>query len=102
MRFEIVALNNPYADPGAPLPIKVLLDGEPYRNAQVTVFEKPKDEKTVRTTTQTDDEGKAVIAVRPDTLYLLNSVFIEPVEARKNAPVWRSHWASMTFRSLAG
>lgn len=99
MRFEIVALDNPYLNPGQALPIRVLLDGEPYRDAQVTIFAKRNGNKTERSTTRTDGGGNASIAVQPDTLYLLNSVFIEPLEAKKNAPVWRSHWASLTFKS---
>jgi hypothetical protein len=95
---EIVAEANPYTDEVSEgLPVRVLLDGAPRAGAQVEVFEKGPGGVTV-TVQIADADGRARIAVRPGHAYLLDSVAIEPVApAAEGDPVWRTHWAALTF-----
>jgi cobalt/nickel transport protein len=97
MPFEIVALNNPYLD-GGKIRVEVLWKGEPYANAQLSVFSKKPGQKAVRATLRTDAEGRVDVPVTSGTRYLLNSVRMEPLEYRHNSPLWRSHWTSMTLQ----
>jgi len=97
MPMEIVALDNPYAADKDQIRVEVLWQGKPYSNAQLTVFSKKADQATERSVVTLDQNGMATVDIAPGKRYLLNSVYLEPIEAKKNSPVWRSHWASMTF-----
>ncbi|MEM8824108.1 MAG: DUF4198 domain-containing protein [Pseudomonadota bacterium] len=95
---EIVAGANPYTDDlSGGLPVRVLLDGAPKAGAQVEMFEKGPDGVAV-TLHRADAEGRVVLPVRPGFEYLLDSVAIEPLEpAIDGDPVWKTHWAALTF-----
>ncbi len=97
MPFEIVALNNPYLDHVSTLKVKVLWQGQPYEDGQLTIFKKAKDIATERSILLLDERGTAEVPLTQGFSYLLNSVLMEPIDGGKNTPVWRSHWASMTF-----
>ena len=99
MPFEILALTNPYQDNPTVMEIQVLWQGSPYDKGQLTTFRKSGDAPAERTTVVLDNQGKARIPLEPGVSYLLNSVFMEPISGKKKAPVWRSHWASMTFQT---
>ncbi|MEM8849015.1 MAG: DUF4198 domain-containing protein [Pseudomonadota bacterium] len=95
---EIVAGANPYSDDlSGGLPVQVLLDGAPKGGAQVEMFEKGPDGVGVTLHTA-DAEGRVVVPVRPGFAYLLDSVAIEPLEPEiEGDPVWKTHWAALTF-----
>jgi hypothetical protein len=95
---EIVAEANPYTDDlSGGLPVQVLLGGAPKAGAQVEVFEKRGSDVAVSIVIA-DAEGRALIRVRPGFAYLLDSVAIEPLSPlREGDPVWKSHWAALTF-----
>lgn len=99
MPLEILALTNPYQDDTTDIEIQVLWQGAAYKKGQLTIFRKSKDFSTERTIAVLDTEGKARLPLAPGFSYLLNSVFMEPIPGKKKAPVWRSHWASMTFET---
>ncbi len=97
MPFEIVALSNPYLDNAGSLKVQVLWQGEPYRGGQLAVFRKQPQSETERNNVMLDDEGIVTIPIESGHSYLLNSVLMEPREGGKKAPVWTSHWASLTM-----
>jgi len=97
MPFEIIALSNPYEEGTSTIEVQVLWQNTPYSAGQLTIFSKAKDIETARSTVALDSEGKARLSVNSGFSYLLNCVLIEPIDGKKNTPVWRSHWASITF-----
>lgn len=108
---EIVALANPYTDEvsSGGLPVKVLYQGEIRVNAQVEIFEEAPaqgDAKPVVnvTTTRTNEQGIALIPVKPDHEYMIDAVVLrEPSDAlaqEKNV-VWETLWANLTFKMPA-
>jgi len=101
METEFVALTNPYTDDLANgLKVQVLYQGRPRPNAQIEVFERSPDEAVEITTLHTDDQGYAMIPVKPQHTYLLDAVVLrdpdETTASQTNA-VWETLWASMTF-----
>ena len=98
LKTEIVAGANPYVDDVSDgLPVQVLLDGAPKAGAQVEMFEKGPDGVEV-TLHVADGAGRVVLPVRAGFAYLLDSVAIEALEpAVAGDPVWRTHWAALTF-----
>lgn len=99
--IEIVALANPYKDDISDgLPVRVLLYGEPRPEAQIELFAKGPDGEVAVTLHQTDSDGVALLPAVPGTEYLVDSVSLEPKTPEDPAkdPVWRSLWASLTFR----
>jgi uncharacterized GH25 family protein len=96
---EIVALANPYTDDlSGGLPVRVLYEGAPRANVQVEVFARDAAGEVTVTTTRTDTDGQAVIAVAPGTEYLVDAVVMRPLEPEaEDDPVWESLWAALTF-----
>ncbi|MCY4180777.1 MAG: DUF4198 domain-containing protein [Litoreibacter sp.] len=99
LKTEIVALANPYTDTLTEMPVKVLLDGAPRANTQVELFEKAPDETVQVTFHQTDGEGIAQVPVKPGHTYLVDAVWAEalPNDDADAGPVWKTHWAALTF-----
>ncbi|MEM7487912.1 MAG: DUF4198 domain-containing protein [Pseudomonadota bacterium] len=98
LKTEIVAQANPYTDDLSDgLPVQVLLDGAPKAGAQVEMFEKGPEGVEV-TLHVADAAGRVVLPVRAGFEYLLDSVAIEPLDpATQGDPVWKTHWAALTF-----
>lgn len=94
--FELIALENPYADGTASLPIVLLWQGEPAPNAQIAVFRKTDTSEVNRTTLKTDAEGKASISLSGGGQFLLSAVHLEEVETQGDV-AWHSTWASLAF-----
>ena len=102
LAIEIVALANPYTDDlSSGLPVLVLLDGAPRRDAQVELFETAPDGTVTTTLHRTDAEGRVALPVRPGMEYLVDSVVLRtlPNDDPTGGPVWHSDWASLTFRT---
>ncbi|MEM9797561.1 MAG: DUF4198 domain-containing protein [Pseudomonadota bacterium] len=99
LKIEIVAEANPYTDDLSDgLPVQVLLDGAPRADAQVEMFAKDASGAVEITLHRTDDAGRVVLPVLPGHEYLLDSVSIDPIEPEVDGdPVWRTHWAALTF-----
>lgn len=95
MPLELVAETLPF-DPGAQaFSVRLLQEGEPVTERQLSIFHKSKD-GVLRQTGQTDREGRATLPLSGPGLYLVSGVVLEPVN---RAPVyWQSRWASLTFR----
>lgn len=102
LETEILALANPYTAGLESLPVQVLYQGAPRKNAQVELFEKPsgEDAEAVITRHRTDDRGIVRLPVKPRHRYLVDAVVLReprPALAEKWGAVWESLWASLTF-----
>lgn len=99
LKTEIVAEANPYTDDlSGGMPVWVLLDGAPKAGAQVEMFDRGPDGEVEVTRHVADETGRVVLPVAPGHDYLLDSVAIEPLEpAADGDPVWKTHWAALTF-----
>ena len=99
MKTEIVALANPYTTKLDEMPVQVLLDGAPRANAQVELFEKSPGNAVIITLHTTDADGKAVVPVKQGHSYLVDAVWAEalPNSDPADGPVWKTHWAALTF-----
>ncbi|MEO0828903.1 MAG: DUF4198 domain-containing protein [Pseudomonadota bacterium] len=100
LRTEFVALANPYTDDvSAGLPVRLLFEGSPRAEAQVELFQKAPDGEVSVTFHRTDEEGRAVLPVKPGYEYLADAVMLfdtgnDDIEA---GAVWHSIWAALTF-----
>ena len=99
LKTEIVALRNPYTDDLSEMRVRVLLDGAPRVETQVELFDKaPSGEVTV-SLYQTDKAGEASFPVTAGHSYLVDAVWAEalPNNDTEAGPVWKTHWAALTF-----
>lgn len=96
LETELTALKNPYTDDVSDgLPVSLTYQGAPRGEAQVEVFEKdPAGEVTVFTL-RTDNDGVALVPVRPGHRYMLDAVVLR--EPEREDAVWESLWANLTF-----
>lgn len=104
MRTEIVAGLNPYTDDlSGGLPVQVFLDGDPKAGAQIEMFEKDAEGQVTVTLHMADENGQAILPMRPGREYLLDSVALEALEPEKDGdPVWLTLWAALTFATPQG
>ena len=101
LEIEIVAVTNPYvADLSSGMVVDVIYQGAARADAQVEIFEKSPGGDVVVTKLRTDGTGRAVFPVAAGHEYLVDSVVVraEDNEDPEAGPVWRSLWASLTFR----
>lgn len=100
LMFELIALKNPYefknTDTENTLPIKLIWQGKPFANSQISVFENTGDE-IKSTHIKTNELGIANLPVILNASYLLNAVQMT-AEKPATGVVWKSHWASLTFK----
>lgn len=102
MEVEITALANPYETGGGEIPLRLDRDGNPWGNAQVTVFARPvggRPDETREAVFRADENGRVVIKTRPGHLYLIDAVSLKETDPGQNpeGAVWTSRWASLTF-----
>lgn len=96
---EIVALSNPY-DLTGPMTVQLLYQGEPRKDEQIEIFERGSDDSVEISTVRTDEDGIAVIPVKPNHEYMLDAVVLRiPPEdiAKEYSAMWESLWANLTF-----
>ena len=100
LKMEIVLLDRPFAADRSEVRAQVLWQGQPYPDAQITIFHKAPEGGAARHTVRTDADGIGRIPLVPGERYLLNAVYAEPVDdAGRSGPLWITHWASITFQS---
>lgn len=102
LEAEIVALVNPYTDDlSQGIPLLVLYQGKPLKNARITVQCRDASGIVTRRVQRTDMEGRLKAAAQPGTEYLIDAVVLRPLtgSSKANSPVWEALWASLTFRT---
>ncbi len=99
LKTEIVALANPYTDSLVTMPVLVLLNSAPRVNVQVELFGKAPDGTVTTTLHRTDANGQADLPITRGHSYLVNSVAAEalPNDDPDAGPVWKTHWAALSF-----
>jgi len=96
MPFELVALDNPFSATDM-LTLQLLWDGQPAAGL-LSVYAKTPGTAVDLNTYSIDTRGEIRIPLKANTAYLLNVVRMEPMVAKEpGQPVWKSHWASLTF-----
>ncbi|MEL6915794.1 MAG: DUF4198 domain-containing protein [Pseudomonadota bacterium] len=100
MPFEVVALDNPFAEAAQTADFELLWQGVPVAGWHLSAFHLPAGGSppadTVRTVLLTDATGKITLDVSRGGRYLLNAVRLDPANGPEGA-VWTSHWASLSF-----
>jgi uncharacterized GH25 family protein len=98
MPLELIADQNPYADPNlVELPVILLWQGKPIGDIQLTIFQVTGGGgAATRTTLRTNAAGKATVSLRGGGTFLLNAVHMQATPPDRDAK-WESHWASLTF-----
>jgi len=97
MPFELVALQNPMHPETDQLTLRLVWKGK-AESGLLSVYEKTMDREVTLQTFQIAENGEVKIRLQPNRQYLLNTVKMEAVlNSQEDQPVWRSHWASLTF-----
>lgn len=101
MPFEIVVEGTPYAIGQTSLNVRLLWQDAPEPDTQIAFFHLPDGGSapgdTIRRVARTDQNGGARFMMAGAGEYLLNAVRMEPVEG-PGSVVWKSFWASLTFK----
>lgn len=101
LEIELVALQNPYTEDLAEgLQVVGYYQNRIRTNAQIELFEKSPSGEVNITLHRTNDQGVAVLPVKPAHSYLVDMVVLrEPSDklAKKKKVVWETLWASLTF-----
>jgi uncharacterized GH25 family protein len=96
LKLEIVPEADPYALAlGASLPVRVLYEGKPLRNALVVAFDRASANEPQRI--RTDAAGHARVALPRPGVWLIKAVHMIAAPSDAGAK-WESFWASLTFR----
>jgi hypothetical protein len=95
LTLELVAEENPYRlPPGSALPVRLFYRGEPL--PQALVVARNHAEPSTAVTSRTDSDGRTVLRLDRDGLWLINAVHMVPAPHGSGAD-WESFWASLTF-----
>lgn len=98
--FELVALESPYTAHDQ-FQVRLLWQGAPFADAQVTLFHRPPSGEVTRQTVRTDADGVTLIPFIASGTYLLSAVHMDERPA-ESGEVWHSTWASLSFGWAAG
>ena len=96
--LEIIPLSHPNRlDPGAALPVRLLLDGKPVSGVAISLHgpDLPDEEDAKAVTVTTDKDGRASIALPREGAFLL--LARHRVEAADGPVAVKSHSATLTF-----
>lgn len=96
---ELVALANPYTDDvSAGLPVQLWYDGALRSDYQVELFAQDAEGAVTITYHRTDAEGVALLPVQPGMTYMVDAVFLSPLEpVAQTDAIWATYWANLTF-----
>ncbi len=97
LKVEIVAELNPYRDDlSAGLPLRALLDGDPFEGVRLRVLQRLPNGEVTEDRYRTDAAGRASVVIARGATVLANVVWMEE-PPHDGAADWHSHWASLTF-----
>jgi hypothetical protein len=101
LQIELVALANPYTDDlSAGLPVRLLYQGAPLPDTQVSLFDRAPDGTVTETYYRSNADGVAVLLVAAGHDYLVDAVVLRIPSDRVAAAteaVWESLWAALNF-----
>lgn len=92
LRYEIVLESDPWKP--APLRVRVLFEGKPLKDSQITAIHQ--EDPAAVVTVRSDANGRAVLNLPKNGVWLIKSVQLIPAPAGSDAD-WESLWASLTF-----
>lgn len=103
--IELVAAQSPFRPDVDFIKVILLHAGKPLSNIQIATFQQKPDGVFVRRLTRSNAQGEARVSLTGKGFFLISAVqmeeadpadYDEDVVGRK--PVWKSLWASLTFR----
>lgn len=99
LELEFIALLNPYTVNETEIfNVKLLYQGRPRADAQIEIFERDPNSNVSVHFLRTDANGIVNVPVKPGFDYLLDSVILREYKTdKKDAPLWESLWAALTF-----
>ena len=99
LELEFIALLNPYTfDETEIFNVKLLYQGRPRADAQIKIFERDPNSNVSVYFLRTDANGIVNVPVKAGFDYLLDSVILREYKTdKKDAPLWESLWAALTF-----
>ncbi len=101
LKWELVALTNPYTDDlSAGFKAQLWREDTPVKDAQIELFAKDSDGNVTITLHRTNAEGLVTLPMTAETEYMVDSV--ELVLRSEDSPgtaLWHSNWAALTFKT---
>ena len=99
LRTELVALANPYTDDvSGGLPVQLWYEDELQADYQIELFTRDAAGAVTITYHRTDAAGVALLPVAPGMTYMVDSVFLAPLEPTADSDaIWATYWANLTF-----
>ena len=101
LETELVALDNPYVDDlSQGLRVQLFYGDQTRDETQVELYERTPEGEVTEILLRTDEEGVAVLPVKPGHDYLASAVVLrEPAAeiAARTDTVWESLWAALSF-----
>ena len=97
LELELVVETNPYTDRGSDIVALLLWRGEPFPEAQISVFRRH-DGEVGKMHFTTNEQGRVRVPRQgAPGVYLLNAVHMIEPPPNDDGVVWKSLWASTTF-----
>ncbi|WP_341213176.1 DUF4198 domain-containing protein [uncultured Limimaricola sp.] len=101
LETELVALDNPYVDDlSQGLRVQLFYGDQTRDETQVELYERTPEGEVTEILLRTDEEGVAVLPVKPGHDYLASAVVLRVPEAgiaAQTDTVWESLWAALSF-----
>lgn len=99
LRTELVALANPYTDDLSDgMPVQLWYEDELQPDYQIELFAEDAAGEVTITYHRTDADGVALLPVEPGMTYMVDSVFLAPLEpTAESDAIWATYWANLTF-----
>jgi len=94
--LEIIALDNPFRPGAAEVRVRLVWQGAPVSDLQISIFEG--GNPVTRALVRTGPDGTARIPGMPGRRYLLSAVRLEQLPDTEDDD-WQSHWASLAFET---
>lgn len=101
LKWELVALTNPYTDDLSDgFRAQLWRDADPVPDTQIELFAKAADGTVTVTQFRTDEAGIVTLPMQPGTEYLVDAVELVLRDPKAPGPaIWHSNWAALTFKT---
>ena len=99
LKHEFILHNNPYQlGDNNEIQAELRFDNQPRIGALVTIFSYDQNAAMQEVQYRTDENGLISFRLRPNTEYLLDSVWLSPAP-RGSLNAWRTNWAALSFKT---